>query len=680
MRNKVLMITALVLLTAALALADEKKPMTIDDLFSFDRVGSPALSPDGKWVAFTVTKVDREGGRNKTNIYLVPAEGGEPRQLTNSGGDYSPLWSPCGKYIAFISGRGGSGQIWLINVDGGEARQLSNIATGASGHKWSPDGKMILCSTMVLPGKCDKGTKAAMDEKEKTSKTSARVMDDLLYRHWDTWRDDGTKNHLYVVDVATGEHRDLMKDFAYDVPPFPFGGDSDYDWSPDCKEVAFATKTAPNPAWHTNQDIYTVSVDSGEMTNITEAFEGQDNHPLYSPDGRYIAYAAMERPRFEADQIDIILYDRQTGERKNLTKDFDRTIGEFGWAPDSKTVLLIPAHEGRRPIFRMTIEGGEPELVVSGGYITNLNIGPDGAQLVFARRCLSHPPEIFTIATGGEEKQLTHFTRPVLDRVYIGKVEEHWFEGDRGDKVHLFTVLPPGFDPDKKWPLLHIIHGGPQQDYADLWTYGWNSQLFASQGYVVALVAFHATPGYGKDFVDAVSRNWGGSPYIDIMKGTDYLIGLGYIDEDRMAAGGGSYGGYMVDWICGQTDRFKALISHSGVYDLESMYGATEELWFPEWELNGLFWENPELYEKWSPHKYAANFKTPTLILHGQLDYRVPVTQSMEFFTALRRQGVPARFVYYPDENHWILRTGNQMHWYQEFLDWIEKYVGGGPK
>jgi len=244
----------------------------------------------------------------------------------------------------------------------------------------------------------------------------------------------------------------------------------------------------------------------------------------------------------------------------------------------------------------------------------------------------------------------------------MGKVVEDWFEGDRGDKVQLFIVQPPEFDPSKKWPLLHVIHGGPQQDYADLWTYGWNSQLFAAQGYVVALVAFHATPGYGQEFTDAVSRNWGGSPYIDIMKATDYLVSLGYIDENRMAAGGGSYGGYMVDWIAGHTDRFKALITHSGVYDLES-----------------LFWENPELYEKWSPHNYAANFKTPTLIFHGQLDYRVPVTQSMEFFTALRRQGVPARFVYYPDENHWILRIGNKMHWYREFLAWLEKYVGGGP-
>ena len=681
MQKKIIpVIAALLICSLAAAAAEEKHAMTLEDLFSFDRVGAPALSPCGKWVAFTVTKVDPEAASTSTNIYLMPAAGGEPRRLTNSGGDYSPLWSPDGKTIAFISGRGGSAQIWLINVNGGEAQQLSKIKTGASNHKWTPDGKHIICSSMVLPGKCDKATAKFLEERE-NAKSSARIMDDLLYRHWDTWRDDGTKSHLFAVDVETGEHRDLMKDFAYDTPPFPFGGSEEYSISPDGKEIAFAAKTAVNPAWHTNLDVFVIPFEGGEPENITAEFEGQDNHPLYSPDGRYLAYGSMKRPRFEADQINIILYDRQTGDRRNITADFDRIAGEFLWAPDSSTVYFVAPDHGRNPIFKVSADGGEVTKIVGDGRTFGVNITPDGKTLVFARNSVKYPTEIFSVnADGSGETRLTTCTQPVIDRLEMATVVEDWFEGDRGDKVHLFILHPPGFDPSKKWPLLHVIHGGPQQDYADLWTFGWNSQYFAAQGYVVALVAFHATPGYGQAFTDAVTKNWGGSPFIDIMKATDHLIGLGYIDEERMAAGGGSYGGYMVDWICGHTDRFKALVSHSGVYDLESMYGATEELWFPEWELNGLFWENPELYEKWSPHNYIANFKTPTLILHGQRDYRVPVTQSMEFFTALRRQGVPTRFVYFPDENHWILRIGNKMLWYREFMDWINKYVGGGPK
>jgi dipeptidyl aminopeptidase/acylaminoacyl peptidase len=660
--------------------AEEKRAMTLEDLFSFDRIGVPTLSPDGKWVAFTVLKVDREGGRNKTNIYLIPAAGGEPKQLTSSGGDFSPIWSPDSKSVAFVSARDGSAQIWLIDIAGGEARKLSDIKTGASNPKWTPDGKYIICSASVLPGKCDKGTEEYLEQREKAN-NSAKIIDDLLYRHWDTWHDDGLKQHLFVVDVASGQHRDLMKDFAYDTPPLPFGGSEEFDISPDAKEIAFTAKTAPNPAWNTNLDVFIIPFEGGEPKNITAEFQGQDNHPVYSPDGRWLAYGSMKRPGFEADRIDIILYDRKTGERKNITGSFDHTVGEFLWAPDSSAIYFVAPDYGREPIFRAPVSGGEVKKIVGAGRIFNVGISPDGKTLVFGRNCLSYPTEVFRIGTDGTgEQRLTYFTQPVLDQIEIGKVVEDWFEGDRGDKIQLFTVLPPGFDPAKKWPLIHVIHGGPQQNYADLWTYGWNSQFFAAQGYVVALVAFHATPGYGQAFTDSVSKNWGGSPFIDIMKGTDYLVSKGYIDENRMGAGGGSYGGYMVDWICGHTDRFKALVSHSGVYDLESMYGATEELWFPEWDLGGVFWKNPELYEKWSPHKYAANFKTPTLITHGQLDYRVPVTQSMEFFTALRRQGIPARFIYFPDENHWILHTGNQMLWYKEFIDWMNKYVGPGPK
>ena len=679
MKKRNLIAISLCLFLTAGTLAQEKRPITIEDLFSFKRVGSPALSPDGKWVALTVTAIDIEADSGKTNIFLVPASGGEPKQLTSSGGDFSPVWNPDGKTIAFTSTRSGSGQVWLIDLSGGEARQLTNIPSGAGGQKWSPDGKQILFYSMVWPD-CDDECYEKKKKEIDTRKTSAKVIDNLLYRHWDTWRVDGRKRHLFIVDAETGEHRDVVPDFEYDMVPFPFGGSGDYNFSPDGKEICFTAKTDPEPATHTNNDIFIVPAQGGSPESITEDLNGDDHDPVYSPNGRYIAFGSMERPRFEADKINIVLHDRSSGEKKNITADFDRTLGEWVWAPDSSAIYAVALDQGRRVIYKVPVNGGEVTRIVGEGYITNLNVSSDGEMLVFARRSLRYPTEIFRVsADGSGEAQLTHFTKPLLDQLELGKVVEHWFEGDRGDKVHLFIVQPPGFDPSKKWPLLHVVHGGPQQDYADLWTSGWNSQLFAAQGYVVALVAFHATPGYGQAFTDSVSRNWGGSPFEDVMKATDYLIEQGYINPEKMAIGGGSYGGYLVNWICSQTDRFKASVSHSGLFNLVSMYGATEELWFPEWELDGPYWTNDEYYKKWSPHEFVANYKTPTLISHGQLDYRVPVSQSFELFTALQRQGVPSRLIYYPDENHWILGTQNKMFWYEEFLAWMKKYIGTGP-
>lgn len=660
----------LMLLIAVCGIAQEKRAMTLDNLFSFDRVGMPALSPDGKLVAYTVTEIYLDKNSGKTDIYVIPIEGGEPLKLTNAkASSHSPVWSPDGETIAFERG----GQIWLISINGGEAHKLTDIPSGATGIKWSPDGKSIAFTSFVWPN-CDAECAEEREKAEKESSVTAKTTESLLFRHWDTWRTDGKRSHLFLVDVATGEYHDLIPDAEYDVPPFPFGGSGDYNFSPDGLEIAFTAKVAPDPAIQTNLDIHILSLEGGEPKNITAEYKGQDAGPVYSPDGKYIAYLSMKRPRFEADQQEITLYERQTGGIRKVTEAFDRNITEFVWLPDGSGFIAGADHHGRHPAFLVPLEG-EVKEIVGNGTLFGIDITPEAKQLVYNYRSLRQPPTICVADMNGESRELITNNHEMLSQLDLGEVEDLWFDGANGDKVQVYLVKPPNFDPSKKWPLLHIIHGGPQQNYADLWTFGWNSQAFAAKGYVVALVCFHATPGYGQAFTDAVTHNWGGTPYEDIMKGTDFLISLGYIDENRMAAGGGSYGGYMANWIATQTDRFDCLISHAGLFNLESMYGATEELWFPEWELNGPYWEDDTLYTKWSPHKYAKNLKTPMLVSAGQQDFRVPVTQSLELFTALQRQGVPSKLIYYPDENHWILQQQNNYFWYSEFIKWLERWV-----
>lgn len=673
MKCKIFISLILILVLVSFAPAQVKRAIKLDDLFSFKRLSGPTLSPDGKWVAFTATDVDLEADKGTTQIYIVGADGEKPKQLTtHSSGSYSPVWHPDSEQIAF----GRAGQIWLINIHGGEARQLAEVSSGASGMKWSPDGKKLLFTSFVWPD-CDDECVKEREKKQEQSKVTAKVAENLLFRHWNTWRTDGKRSHLFILDVDTGQFKDLMSDADYDTPPFPFGGSSDYNFSPDGKEICFTAKVAPDPAIQTNNDLHILNLSSGKITNITAEFKGDDFGPVYSPDGKYIAYGARERPRFEADQVEIILYDRASGSRKNITGTFDRNISEYIWAPDGTSMYAAVDHHGRHPIYRIPIEGGEINQVAGGGYLSSINISSNNDFLVYGLRNLQTPPTIFkTVIESGESIELSDLNKEALSEISMGSVEDTWFTGANDEKVQMFIVKPPNFSPDKKYPLLHIIHGGPQQSYADLWTNGWNSQVFAARGYVVALVAFHGTPGYGQKFTDAVTRNWGGWPYEDIMKATDHIIGMGYIDENRMAAGGGSYGGYMANWIATQTDRFKALVSHAGLFNLESMYGATEELWFPEWELGGPYWENREYYDKWSPHRYAANMKTPTLVIHGQLDFRVPVTQGFEMFTALQRQGIPSKFIYYPDEDHWILGYQNKHFWYEEFFKWLDKFLG----
>lgn len=658
--------------------ASTRRPIAVDDMFAMGRVSDPRVSPDDKWVAYTVTRYSMDTNKSNSDIWLVPLKekNPTPRQLTtNPKNDINPSWSPDGSKLAFISNRNGTPQIYIIHMRGGEAIQLSHISTGASNPIWSPDGQYIAFTSNVYPDlKTDAENKAREEEKEK-SLVKARIIDHLLFRHWNHWK-EGKRTHVFVMKSSGGDAWDVTAG-DFDCPPISLGGAQDYTFSPNSKEIAFVRNTDPMVAISTNNDIFVVPVAGGEARRLTTS-KANDNNPVYSLDGQYIAYLAMARPGFEADQTDILLYERATGQRINLTEQFDRSVNEFIFSPSGETIYFMAADEGRRRIYAVSIKGGPCRVIVKDHYNANLNVTNDGKTLIFTRQAVNMPNELFKTPANGKKEpvQMTFTNLKLLNQLEMYPIEDFWFESFDGKKVHGLMVKPPKFDPDKKYPLIYLIHGGPQGAWSDNFHYRWNAQMFAAPGYVVAMVNFRGSKGYGQEFCDAVSKNWGGGPYKDLMAGLDYLLKtFPFIEKEKIAAAGASYGGFMIDWIAGHTDRFKVLVSHAGVFDQRSMYGATEELWFPEWEFNGMPYEKPGLYEKWSPSFYVKNFRTPTLVIHGQNDFRVPVTQGFQMFTALQRMGVPSRLLYFPDEDHFVRKPQNACLWWKTVYEWIAKWI-----
>lgn len=668
----------LIFSTALCLQAAPKKAITVDDLFAMGRVSEPSLSPDGKWIAYSVTKYSMETNKSSSNIWLVSIDGKTTRQLTTSPkSDHSPCWSPDGSKLAFVSNRSGSSQIWVIPMNGGEANQLSTISTGASGPVWSPDGQYIAFTSEVYPDLKTDAENDARDKERDESLVKARVIDHLLYRHWNAWRED-KRSHLFVMSAAGGDALDVTPG-DYDTPPISLGGHQDVCFSPDSKEIAFVRNMDPMVAISTNNDIFTVPVTGGAPKQITIS-QAVDINPVYSPDGKYLAYLAMARPRFEADQTDIILMDRKTGERKNLTADFDRTVGELVFSPDGKNIYFTAEDYGRVKIYSVASEGSEVKTVLADRFNGGLQITADGKTLVFRQQAATLPYEICKISTKGKDfKQLTFANKTRLEQLAMQPIEDFSFKSFDGTEVHGLLVKPPFFEAGKKYPLMFLIHGGPQGAWSDDFHYRWNLEMFAAPGYVVAAVNPRGSKGYGQKFCDAVSQDWGGGPYKDLMAGLDFVLkNNDFVDASKIAAAGASYGGYMINWIATQTDRFNVLVSHAGVFDVRSKYGSTEELWFPEWEFGGTPYENPELYEKWSPSYFVQNFKkykTPTLVIIGANDFRVPEAQGFQMFTALQRNAVPSRLLYFPDEDHFIRKPQNAKLWWGTIYDWIAKWL-----
>jgi len=658
----------------------QKRPLTFNDLAAVHRLSGPQISPDGKWIAYEVGTPNVETNRVVRDIWLVAASGGEARQITRGGSDTRPRWSPNSKRLMFLSSRDGEQQIYWINLDGGDANRLTGLPGGADNQLWSPDGKWIAFVSNVYPDCKDDACNSEKFAAREKSKVKARIYERLLYRHWNRWW-DGTRSHLFVMPANGGAARDLTLGADYDVPPFNLGDPEAIAFSPDSAEICFTANTDPDAAVSTNGDLFTVPVTGGAAPKRITSNPANDWGPAYSADGKWIAYRAQTHPGWESDRWRLMLYDRAKGEALNLTEKVDLSIEAYLWSPDSKALYFVAEEKAEMPVFSIAAApGSTPQPVIPDGFNAEIVVSPDGRSLVFTRTSLTMPAEIFRAdADGRNVKQITHSNDALIAQLDLPPVEPFWFAGASKTQVEGLLVKPPNFDASKKYPTLLLIHGGPQQAWTDAWGYRWNQQLMASPGYVVVMVNPRGSPGYGEKFEAEVSRDWGGKVYEDIMKGLDAAIAkYPFIDGTRLAAAGGSFGGYMVEWIATHSDRFKCLISHAGSWDQVSMYGATEELWFMEWEFGGPPWEKPDLYKKFSAHEYASalgKYNTPTLVIGGELDFRIPYTQELEFFTALQRQSVPSKLVLFPDEGHWIAKPQNSQLWYKTFLDWLARYL-----
>jgi dipeptidyl aminopeptidase/acylaminoacyl peptidase len=675
---KVIRAVAVLLIVTAGSLlpAQEKHPLTFEDLISFARLSDAQISPDGEWVAFSATRYDLAKNAGNSDIWRVPLTGGPPQQMTRSDKrDNNPRWSPDGKKLACISSREGGSQVWILDTSSGEARKLTSISTGADGVIWSRDGRFLAFTSDVYPDCKDDACNKKRNDAAGASKVQAKVFEHLLYRHWDSWK-DGKRTHIFVIPAAGGTPRDLTPG-DYDAPPFSLGGPADYDFSPDGNELCFARNVEKVEATSTNVDLWIVPVAGGEARKITTN-PAYDGSPLYSPDGRFIAYRAQRRPGFESDRFELMLYDRSAQTSRSLTASLDRAVDGIAWAPDSRSLYFTAGDEAYSSGYRVALDG-KIVRVLDKNCTGDLKVSPDGRELVFIRQTRSQPSEIYRAdAAGRNVSELTSFNRELLSRIDFGPSESVSYKGAGGTDVQAWIFKPPSFSPGKKYPAVVLIHGGPQGVWGDSFSYRWNYHMFASRGYVVFAPNPRGSTTFGQKFTDEISGDWGGKVYEDIMKGVDYLAQLPYVDAGRMSAAGASYGGYMMNWLEGHTDRFRCLVSHDGVYDAVSMFGATEELWFPIWEFKGTPWTSRELYEKWSPSNFVSNFKTPMLVIHGQQDFRLPVTQGMQLFTALQLMNVPSKFLYFPDEGHWVLKPQNSQLWHKTVLDWIDQWTKAG--
>lgn len=653
--------------------SQEKSNFTAEDMWQMKRIGAPAVSPDGKLSLFTLTEYDLETGSSCTFIYMLDNESGEREQLSFTGRESAPFWCPKGERIGFISRRDERpGQVYIMDHGWGEARRITDLPVGAFAPSWFPDGKRIAFGANIHPaynGDFELLGEIIKDQQEK--KVTAKVTEDVMYRFWDRWLTGGFFPRLFSVEIESGEVTDLMPETEN---YFEMMGGVSYDISPDGNEIAVSMNSIPRPFEKLNYDIFLLKTDgSGEMRSITEDNPANDLDPVYSPDGNYILYGKQSIPHFYADQVNLVVFDRNSQTHSVITSHIDFSCEQWQWSDDAETIFFHTQFDAKKDIFSIPARGGDITRIFGNGNNNNLHV--TGSNLIFTHDNLNMPAEIFkTDLSGNNLQQLTNVNSHILDKLEFGNIENVTYKGADNADIQMFIVYPPAFDPGKKYPLVLMIHGGPHSIFGDQWHYRWNAHLFAEPGYVVALPNFHGSTGFGQEFTESIHGSHADKPFRDIMKATDFMIERGYIDEDRMSATGGSYGGYMVSWIAGHTDRYACLINHAGVYNTHMQF-ATDYTWYRPHQYGGSPWENFDVLMESNPAMYAHNFSTPMLVIHGEKDYRVPVLHGLLVYGIYKRMDIESRLVYFPDENHWILSPHNSIFWYQEVHNWLGRYL-----
>ncbi|MBN2198330.1 MAG: S9 family peptidase [Candidatus Aminicenantes bacterium] len=664
---------------AQAAAAADTHPFSVRDMLAMDRVSEPAVSPCGKWIVFTLRTTDLEANRGSTDLWLTDLEGKALRRLTtNPAADFNPRWAPDGKAIYFLSTRSGSSQVWRISPAGGEAEQVTKLPLDVANLLLSPDGKNLAFSVEVFPGLCPGETKKMLDKKA-SRKTTGRIYDRLFIRHWDTWN-DGRRNHVFVKPVSGGHQTDLMKDLDADSPSKPFGGAEEFAFAPDGKGFVFTARDAGREEpWSTNLDLYYAPLDGSAAPRLLTADnKATDTQPSFSPDGKTLAFLAMERPGYEADRYRIMLRAwPDGGAERELAPNWDRSPSSICWSADGKTIYATAENIGQHSLFALDVKTGAVRTVVKDGSVSS-PAPAAGGRVVFSLNNLKSPAELWSAkADGTDMRPVTRINAAKVAAARMGDTEQFSFKGWNDENVYGYVVKPADFDPAKKYPVAFLIHGGPQGSFGNNFHYRWNPQAYAGAGYGAVMVDFHGSTGYGQAFTDSIRGDWGGKPLEDLQKGlAAALERYPWLDGERVGALGASFGGYMINWIAGAwPDRFKCLVCHDGNLDERIAYYDTEELWFPEWDHMGTPWDNPEGYEKHNPVNLVKNWKTPMLVVHGALDFRVVETQGMSAFTALQRRGIPSKFLYFPDENHWVLQPHNSILWHETVIGWLDRWL-----
>ena len=677
------MLFALLLSAAAtmpMTQAAESHLFTVQDLIAMDRISDPQVSPDGKRIAFVVSALDLPANKRRTDLYLVSADGTGMRRLTtHEAADSSPRWSPDGRTLYFLSTRSGSSQIWRLSLDGGEPAVVTKLPLDVGSFLLSPDGtKLAVALDVFIDCPTLECTAKRLDEVAGRKATGV-IYDELFIRHWDTWNDH-RRSHWHVVSISGGQVVDVMRGMDADGPSKPFGGPEEIAFTPDGKSLVFTAKNVGREdAWSTNYDLFLTPLDaSSPPKDLTAANKAWDTQPVFSPDGKTLAYLAMAVPGYEADRYRIKLKPWPEGTERTLAEKWVLSPSSVVWSPDGKTLYAPTDSQGQKSLFAIDVASGSMRTVVKDGTVDAPT--PSGGRIIYMLDTLTAPAEIYSVkADGTDARPITHIDDAKVAATRMGKPEQFNFKGWNNETVYAYALQPADFDSAKKYPLAFLIHGGPQVPMGNHFHYRWNPQTYAGAGYGVVIVEFHGTPGYSQAFTDSIQGDWGGKPLVDLQKGlAAALVKYPWMDGDKVCALGASFGGYMINWIEGNwPDRFRCLVSHDGNLDERMAYFDTEELWFPEHDHMGTPWENPEGYEKQSPVNFVKNWKTPMLVIHGGKDYRVVETQGFGTFTTLQRLGIPSRFLYFPDENHWVLKPANSVLWHETVLAWLDQWTKG---